>query len=241
MFRIVGNHAIVVALGLTATVVVAAFLVSGVTPEYEAKASVILLPPGTYEGPSGVINRNPMENPTGIAVPSAALIDVALSQTFAERLSDEGLTGDYEITLNPSGSGAILNVRTISYDGPSTFDDLGLVLNALADELASIQDRANIDESTWIRAESLTSPSEATAISGSKIRVLAIALSLGLVATYLLAVAADSLYGERHPIRDRLRRRGGRHLAGSSPIVLEPGEVSTRSQDDEEGPAAHAV
>jgi hypothetical protein len=206
MLRIAGRHLVIITVGLVATVAVAAVLVSRMEPEYEAKASILLLTPPQIETPEGPLERNPLENPGGVLTTASALTDVMLSSQFGDRLREAGLVGDYEVTPAPNAA-AILNVRATGLESELTFADLQLVIAEMRSELAAIQRRAGIAEATWIRAEILTAPTAATELSGSKIRVVAVTFILGAGATFVLAFAADLLYGDRRFIRGRRQRR----------------------------------
>jgi capsular polysaccharide biosynthesis protein len=207
MLRIAGRHLVIVAVGLVATLVAGVYLVSQVEPEYEAKASVLLLTPSQVETPEGPLDRNPLENPQGVLTTATALINVMRDLPFAERLEAEGLVGSYEVNDTPAG--AIIDIRTTGLESEQTFADLQLLIGEMRAELADIQRRAGIAETTWIRAEILTVPNEAAQVSGSKVRVLGVTLLLGVAATYTLAFAADLLYGGRRFVRGRRQRRRG--------------------------------
>jgi hypothetical protein len=206
MLRIAGRHLVIIVFGLAVTAVAAAYLVSQVEPEYEAKASILLLTPPQIETPEGPLERNPLENPGGVATMASALTDVMLSGQYGDRLREAGLSGDYEVAPAPNVQ-AILNVRTTGLESDPTFADLQLVISELRAELAGIQRRAGIAETTWIRAEILTAPNEASQLSGSRIRVLAVVFLLGAAVTYTLAFVADLVYGDRKFIRGRRQRR----------------------------------
>jgi hypothetical protein len=235
MLRIAGRHLVIIWVGLMATGIVAGYLVSQVEPEYEAKASVLLLTPTQVETPEGTLDLNPLENPQGVATTASALTDVMRSAPFDDRLRDEGLVGDFEVTVTPE-SGAILNARTAGADGPETFADLQLVIEQLRVELAEIQRRAGIAESTWIRAEILTAPNEATELSGSKLRVGGVTLLVGAAATYGLAFLADLVYGDRKFIRGRRERRRARKASRKAEHTTDRG---LGDQDDERDGNGH--
>jgi capsular polysaccharide biosynthesis protein len=224
MMRIIRGHPLIIVLGLVATLGISAMLVSQVKPEYEAKASVLLLTPAQVRSELGVVNKNPLENPQAVAVAGNALTEVMLSPPIAQRLASKGLAGSYEVVVNPNGGGAIISLRTTGETATAAFDGMDLVLTELSAELETIQ--SGFAQETRINDQPFNLPEQATPVAGSKARVLAISLSLGVIGTYGLAVLADLLYGERHPVRDRLRRRKGRHLAPKGPTSNVDGLVS---------------
>jgi hypothetical protein len=210
LFRVVRQHWLIVAVGLVLTLAAAVMLASQVKPEFEAKTTVLLLtPPQTQSAEGETIERNPLENPGAVAVTASALTDVMASRPFALRMLAEGVTDPYEVAINPAGGGALLFARTTSESPDVALASLETVLEAMRDELAGIQERAGIAQATWISAQAITLPDEATPVAGSKTRVGLTALALGSAATLTLAYVADRLYGDRRPWRDRKGRRGG--------------------------------
>jgi uncharacterized membrane protein YdfJ with MMPL/SSD domain len=209
LFRVVRRHWLVVAVGLVLTLAVAVVLASQVKPEFEAKTTVLLLtPPQTQSAEGETIERNPLENPGAVAVTASALTDVMDSRPFALRMEAAGVTDPYDVEINPAGGGALLFARTTSESPDVALSSLETLLDAMRDELAGIQERAGIAQSTWISAQAITLPDEATPVAGSKTRVGLTVLVLGSAATLALAYAADRIYGDRRPWRDRKRRRG---------------------------------
>lgn len=229
MVRVLTTHWVIVAVSMLLTVVCAAGLVGRVTPEFEANATLLLLTPNTTETPEGPITQNPLENPNRVAVLATALIDVAQSREFAEQLYESGLQAKYEVSFHPSGTGAILSVRTEASDSAVATDDRELLIEALRAEVADIQENAGIDSKAWIRINVLP-VSAASALTGSKVRVLIITLVLGTVLSYVLALIADSIYGDRRILHGWFGRRGKKaSKADPTAIILEPGE---RKPDD---------
>lgn len=227
MMRIIRGHPVIIITGLVLTLATAAVLMSRVEPEFEAKASVLLFTPTEVQTEEGaILNRNPLENPQAVAVTANALTDVMHSTPVAQRLADNGLLGSYAVEVNPNGGGAILALRTTGPSAPAAFEGMEVLLRELSVELENMQRRMGIDPSTWINDEPFNLPTEATPVTGSKARVLAISLGLGLIGTYGLAVLADSIYGERPLLRGRRARRAAME---GSPI----GEPATAPINDD--------
>jgi hypothetical protein len=234
MLRIAGRHLVIIWVGLVATGIVAGYLVSQVEPEYEATASVLLLSPPQVVTDDGPRDVNPLENPGGVVTTATALVDVMESTRFADHLEAAGLVADYKVEVTPGG--AILVVRTAANNELAAYEGLGLVIDEMRGELANIQRRAGIAESTWIRAEVLSSPTEATPVSGSRLRVLLVGVGVGVVATYMLASLADRLYGDRKFIRGRRERRRARQ---ASPVAEPTTDRELEGHDDERDGNGH--
>jgi hypothetical protein len=208
LLRVLRVHWMLVAVGLVATAVVAVVLVSQVEPEYEARTSVLLLTPPETQTPEGeVLQRNPLENPGGVVVTATALIDVINSPRFVLAMREQGVSNKYEVTINPAGSGALLVARTSAATPDVALTSLTTLIAEMRSSLANIQEQAGIAESTWIRAEVLTVPDEATTLTGSKSRVLLMVFALGGLATVTLAYLADLAYGDRRFLRGRRSRK----------------------------------
>jgi hypothetical protein len=231
--RIVRGHPVVILGGLLLTLAAAAFLVSRVQPEYEAKASVALLPAQSSE--PAAIEPNPLENPNRVAVWANALVDVMQSSQFAQRFAERGAGASYEVSVSPTGGGALLALRTSGPSAASAFDGMNVLIEELGTELDAVQTRFGVREGARVRDSVLTAADEATPVTGSKTRVLAITLALGVIATYGLAVLADTVYGERKPIRDRLAKRREKRTAAKE-VGVAPSDAAVRLEataDDE--------
>jgi hypothetical protein len=234
--RIVLGHPVVIIGGLLVTLVAAAFLVSRVEPEYEAKSSVLLHPPSETETQQGRIVTNPLENPGRTSVTANAMVDIMHSPPVAQQLAERGMLGDYEVIVSPTGGGATLAVRTTGPTADAAFNGMDILLQELSEQLEDFQASANIDPSTWIDENVYARAAEATPVSGSKTRVLAITLGLGVIGTYGLAVLADTVYGERKPIRDRLGKRRQKRKAANEQPAVAPSDAAVRLEamaDDE--------
>lgn len=246
MLRILRTHWILVAICMTISVGVAAVLVSQVKPEYEARTSVLLLTPPQTQTPDGeVVERNPLENPSGVAVTATALIDVINSPKFVLGMREAGVANSYEVQINPAGSGALLVARSVATTPGVALASLDTLIDEMRSALAAMQEQAGISESTWIRAEVLTVPDEATTLTGSKTRVLLMVLVAGMLVSVTLAYLADLLYGDRRFIRGR--RRKDDDINSYAPDVLSdllsddaPPKVGEREQQTETRPPFQA-
>lgn len=200
--RIVRRHWIIVAITLASTALVTVVLTQRIEPEYEADGSVLLsaspnLP--TVEGETQP--RNPLENPGSVGVAANSVKQKLESPSLAQELETEGVTA-YSVSIPPEGSGALLSLSAQGDTPSAALEGYDRLLDAAREELVAIQYERGIPADLWIDAAPLTSPTDASALNGSRMRILAGVVLLGTVSAFTFAFLADSLRG-----RGRLRPR----------------------------------
>jgi hypothetical protein len=200
-------------LTLVATLVVGA----AVKPVYQATGVVVLLVPARLTDP--VTGQTAAVNPYlqfggSLEVTADALVRVMMSDAAAQRARAAGGTADFEVGTGTSGSSPIVNIVATGRSTKEATGTVRVVARELSHELARRQHGAGAPQPTWIRLASLSSPTTAHRLMGSRLRaeaavaVLGLALSLGL--TFLVEGWSE---GRR---RDRDVPAAARGLAGGS-------------------------
>jgi hypothetical protein len=176
---------------LLATGIAAFGVMSAVAPAYEVQSSVVLLAPAgdptNPDPPSG----NPYLG-LGLEVVADVLTKVTMSEATAAKLEAKGATADYEVGTGLEG-GPILNVLVTSPDERMARRTAAAVTAQIRAELARRQQAEGAPRESWISAVTVTRPDRTTKMMGSKIRVLAAVLALGLAATIGLTFMAENV------------------------------------------------
>jgi hypothetical protein len=174
---------------LLATGVAAFGVMSAVAPAYQAQGSVVLLAPANKTiDPTAV---NPYIG-VGLGVVADVLAQVTMSEATATKLEARGATAEYEVGTGLEG-GPILNVTATSPDERTALRTATAVIAGMRADLARRQQAEGAPRESWISAVTVTRPDHATKMMGSKIRVLAAVLALGLAATIGLTFMAENV------------------------------------------------
>jgi capsular polysaccharide biosynthesis protein len=176
---------------LLATGVAAFGVMSAVAPAYQVETSVVLLAPTSNPTEPNATPGNPYLG-LGLEVVADVLTKVTMSEATAAKLEAKGATADYDVGTGIEG-GPILNVLVTSPDQRMAKRTAEAVIAQIRDELARRQQAQGAPKKSWISAVTVTRPDRATVMMGSKIRVLAAVLALGLAATIGLTFTAENI------------------------------------------------
>ena len=192
--RIVLRHWILVQIGLMATVGAAVFTSQQVVPVYEAKGSVVILPPASVG--DGI--QNPYTRfDSSSATTAVTLMAVVNGQAFKQQLTYVGITGTYEVRIDPSSGGSIVDLVVTTGAPRTALDQWDLLRKELQRELFNRQTATGAPSSSFITASSLVTPVSATAVSGRADRVTIAVAVLGAVLAISMAFVADGLRAGR--------------------------------------------
>lgn len=199
-------------LPLLALTGLAAFMVGqGVAPQYEVRATAILVP--------GSVPTE-IESPYGSMDSTATVLGIVLDDAATrERISAQGMQPDYEFT--PRNRSRIVDIEVLS-DSPERSLATGNELLALASqELADRQAEVGIPANAQVGLQVLQAPAVSDVVSEGKLRNMAVIGILGAALSLLVAVLFDDLVGL---FRGRRRRRERRN---SQPDASAEQEAST--------------
>lgn len=162
----------------------------GSTPTYVARGAVWVLPPAAGSVGSQV---NPLllaGDDAGASVATAMMFAVD-GQEQRTHIESRGFSGDYRLALSPNGS-TVVEI-TAEASGERLADATILAVGAeMAEELSRVQDEMAVPSAQ--RFVVRTMPGAApVADFGSRDRLLAITLTLGLAAMPVFAMALETL------------------------------------------------
>ena len=173
----------VVLIGLVLTVVGVLQVGGLVKPTYEAKATVLLLGPGTG-------NRF-LAFDANLEVTADALIVVMQSDSGVERVTAAGAEGGYELVRI---NGPLIEITGSAPSGEEATATVGHVMAVLEDQLQVAQEGAADTER--ITLDVLTEPVAAPEY-GSKVRAQAAVGAIGLALTVTAGLATDAVRRNR--------------------------------------------
>jgi hypothetical protein len=169
-----------------------------VKPSYEATGAVVLLGPATAGAPVPGEPSPPQVNPYlefGGALETTALIvsRSLMSEAAVTRLAEKGATAVYEVGTGSDGGSPLVNVIATDPDEAVALRTVEVLITEVGAELERRQAAARAPRSQFIRAETVTTPTRATPLSGSSLRAVAAVGALGLAASFGLGFLAEAV------------------------------------------------
>ena len=210
-----------VALPILVAAVVAAFVVGGkIEPEYQADASVV------FNAPEPIIRdgqQQPFRNPYASDPKTLAALTIRVLRSEATRQSfeEQELSPDYELSLD--NFTAVVDFVVVGNSEAQAIDTADALLDASQREANKIQ--AGDYEGEEVTFQKLPA-AQAVKQAGSKPRVMASLVLLGIVGAAGAAFVLESLSNRRKGIGPDVGRRGG--PADSLPGRVHPGRPGSR-------------
>lgn len=186
---------------LLAAIVACVVLNGRIKPNYEATASVIFIPPSAK-----YVNgqEQPFSNPW-VSAGTRSLASVVSKRLQSVRtvrdFEESELSSDYELAIDDDSGGIDFTVTGTSND--QALETASALIGQASQEAQAVQaaERAPADE--LIRVAVIEDvPAEATPVSGSKTRVLATVVLLGLVAAASAAFMLESFLARRRALKE---------------------------------------
>lgn len=183
-------------LPLLALTGVGAFAVGeGVQPQYEVRATVVLIP-GTGE--------SEIDNPYGGLESTTEVLSIVLdSPPLRDSIEDRGLNRDYEIETRSRSS--IMDVTVLSDTKQESLATADAVLEMARKDLAERQGDVNIPTHAQVGLQTIRAPAMSEVVTEGKLRNMAIVGVAGAALSLLVAILFDDLVGL---VRTRAQRRG---------------------------------
>jgi hypothetical protein len=187
-----GAHWRAVAVGLALTVLATVLAVSRVQPTYEARASVLLLAPGTQQGDNGqVVRVNPFRSfDDSLRTTGTVIVEVLNSDATKERFDARGLSTSY--TVEFALEDPLISISTLSGRASIAGRTRDALVRRFTDELDERQVAAGAPANEMITSSMVTAsgPLEST---GGRTRVGAMMLLLGTVLALGFPFLIDAL------------------------------------------------
>ncbi len=176
--------------GILATAGLCAAAYLAFPPTYQAKSSIVLLPPATTveEGGNPYLQLSDLRQAVDVTI--AALS----SQSATDQVKAAAPDGSYEVLPDYTTNGPIFIITADDSTQASTLATLDVVKDMVAPTLANLQNSLGIAPESQITPKVLTSDQEPTTVRKAQIRGLILALAAGLIlSSFLLAVVDSAL------------------------------------------------
>jgi hypothetical protein len=197
------------AVGLLVTALICVAAVTLFPMQYEAKASLLFLPPVKAVGPGG----NPYLDLGGLQ----GFADVAklavLDPTSEAELKQAGAEGTFEVAPDITSAGPVLLVTANATSNEDALNTLRLVLERFPPTVKQVQDAERVPVTSQITTKVITRDTKALALTRGPLRVLIVALAAGLGLTFLGTSLLDGYLK---------RRSNGRAPATGAPAAAAP-------------------
>lgn len=216
-------YVIVAGLLLTAA---GAYAVFQATPiRHEAQSTMMLLPPQETLELEG---DNPYLVLGGMGQALAVLTTRLNAPATAEALLGKDGDAEYMVSGDTAAGAPFLNITTQAAGGRDALRLLEQLQDEATDELATMQEELAIPAASVIGIMTVTTASEATAVTTTRMQLTVAALGAGLVLTVALAAAIDGLLAARSRRRAAERAPRPRERGRREPLLARDilGEVT---------------
>lgn len=174
--------------GLIATAGLA-FAVTLVVPtEYEATASVVLLPPKLTVGSGG----NPYLSLGGLQATTDVVATAMGAEDTVDAIQADGGTDDFVIERDRTTTGPILSIIATADSPEGAMKTLRLLIDQVPTTLKELQETDNVNRSFRITSAEVAQDATPSTNRKSQIRALVLMVGLGLAGTVTLAAVVDS-------------------------------------------------
>lgn len=194
----------VVLLGLLLTPMLCLGALQFVGVKYEAKAMLVLLPPGASVPKAG----NPYLNLGSMQPVVGVLSDSMLSQQTAQAVREVSPTASYTVAPDPATSGAVLIIDVKDTTSSGAAKVMKLLAALAPQQLNELQSAANTPSPGHITTDLVAQDTKPVASHKSQQRAGLLVAALGVALTVLAAAFTDGFAGRRS--RRRAARPGGR-------------------------------
>lgn len=231
--------------GLILAVVLAYAAFGAVSPTYEAKASMVLVPPQV----AVTTGENPFLYLGGLDQALGVLQVKVTAPEIADPLLNKYDNAEVSVAKDDETSGPILVVLVTGQDPESTMGLLRGMQKTVPATLTDLQKQLKVPEASVIGILTLAADDEPTVVRKKQIQLTAVAGALGAGGTVLLTGLADGLILRR---RDRKAARavsaasefsepGEDRMARKSARARKPGkqaDTAVRLDTDQESPSS---
>jgi hypothetical protein len=184
--------------------------------EYQATGTLLMVAPNppsaTAAGATG-----PRQNPYNAFSSSLAITADIMSRirtkddATIQQMQAAGATAKYDVGTGVDGPGPIVQIIATGKTPEQTLRTVAVISKGIQDELAARQKETGAPTDTWIQANPLTMPEQATLMLASPLRAFLAMAALGLAAVVSLAYLLEGMSQrgvswsstQLHPIEDR--------------------------------------
>ncbi|MFB6612117.1 hypothetical protein ACFCVO_17470 [Agromyces sp. NPDC056379] len=197
--RALGRRWYVLIVGLIATAWLGYVAVDMTPPEYTARGLVLLLPSQDVVGQGG----NPFLAMGDLGLPASILAAYFQSSSVQAEVAEVSPDAKYSVAIEASTRGPLMSIDVTDMSADGALTTLDYLAAAIPSNLARLQQEVGAPPESTVTSMPLTMDSEATEHTDGTVRILIVAVAVGLLATVTLTFTIDRL------ILRRAQRRGG--------------------------------
>jgi hypothetical protein len=165
-------------IGLVLTIAFGATAIILVAPTYQAKASLLLLPPR-----SPATGSNPYLALGGLQGATDVLARAMSDSSTVNQLTQSGAIGTFEVLRDPNTSGPVLLVTAKAPDSASAVRDIDLFVHLVPSKLATLQESIGVPGSAALSSSMITQDRTGAINRKSQIRAALVAVAAGVMIT----------------------------------------------------------
>jgi uncharacterized protein involved in exopolysaccharide biosynthesis len=214
---------------VVATVYVCVLAFRTIPPDYEAEASLVLIPPPDAEDPSSnrYLELGSLSSSVDVLARSMVSADTA------KRLEEEVPNVEYDVTNDFSTSAPIVLVLASGTDRAAADRMLDLLLAEIPQTLDRLQSDIDVQPQNRITTQEVSRDTKPEVNNKSRIRLVAVAGAALLFASGVLVAAVDGLLIRRSRRRAASRSGEPDPDSGGDPLPADaPDEEVPRAADD---------
>jgi hypothetical protein len=201
VFRSMARRWPILLAGLLLTGAAAYLIVETVPITYDARASILLLPPSLSAADPGNTatdaDKNPFLRLDGLEIAAGVLAKTLTDSTTTEALLHDRPNAEYEVFSDPSVPGSVLVISSIDSSEKQAFATLDALVQRADKQLTKMQIEAGAPHDGQITVMQVTNNNKAQPVISGLLRALIVTVAVGVVASALLAVSVDAILRRR--------------------------------------------
>lgn len=170
--------------------------------QYEAKATILLVPP------SNTVGSNPYLNLGALQGLNDVLGQALMTGTAYETLKAQGLQGKYTVTNDITSNAPIVVVTSIAVNPAIAIADTREVVALLPKTLLALQQDVGVPKNALVTSAVLSPPIKTSPVRKTQTRGMIAGGAIGVLGTIILVGLAENVGTRRRRRREGLAREG---------------------------------
>ncbi|SIN90827.1 hypothetical protein SAMN05443544_1785 [Agromyces cerinus subsp. cerinus] len=187
--RAMGRRWYVLIVGLIATAGLGYAAVAMTPPEYTARGLVLLLPSQDVVGKGG----NPFLAMGDLGLPASILAAYFQSSSVQAQVAELSPEAKYSVAIEASTRGPLMSIDVTDVTADGALTTLDYLAGAIPSNLERLQQEVGAPSASTVTSMPLTMDSEATEHTDGTIRMMIVAVAVGLLGTVTLTFTIDRL------------------------------------------------
>lgn len=195
IMRALGRRWYVVVLGVLLTLGGGYYVFTNTSPEYTARALVLLIP---SESPDAEPGSNPLLNLGGLDLTARVLVATYSSTAFAEEIAAVSPDAEVVVAVDEATRGPVIAIHVTARSEQEALDVLERVADDVPARLAALQQEVGVGDDAAVHSVPLTTDTHAETEYQAMIRMLVVVVVGGIAVTAAIALLSDVLVRRRN-------------------------------------------